>query len=295
MSQSHTAESHVVDTALGKVEYADAGSGRPVLFLHGSPGGSDQGALMGAFLVPLGFRVVAPSRPGYLGTPLSDANATPEQQAGLMLALMDKLGLQRFGLLAWSGGGPAAYRLAALHPDRVGALVTLAAVSGPYRFASGIASLEYSLLTGGVGQWLMKEMVEHMPRQVVEMSASEESNLTKAQAKELSEQIWNDPVKRDFVLGLSATVSGRKAGLANDQAQFPAIGDLGLASIRVPTLLVHGTADTDVPPEHSEHAAALIPGAELVRVPLGTHICAFTDPTADAIQARIGEFLRRSA
>ena len=62
--------STVVDTPLGKVEYLDHGDGPPVLFVHGSPGGCDQGAVMTEFLVARGFRTVSISRPGYLGSPL---------------------------------------------------------------------------------------------------------------------------------------------------------------------------------------------------------------------------------
>lgn len=281
----------IADTARGAVEYAEVGEGDPVLFVHGSPGGSDQGVLMGTYLVAAGFRVIAPSRPGYLDTPLSDTVATPDQQAGLLIALMDSLGLGRFGLMCWSGGGPSTYRLAAEHPDRVTALVTLAAVSKAYMFEH---PHEEGLLAGALGAWLMKEMVRHSPRQVVKMMVSEEGDLTKDQVRELTDHIWNDEPKRQFVLDLMGTVSGgRKAGLENDESQFPDIKDLGLSRIHASTLLVHGTADSDVPADHSEHALAKIPGAEIVRVDNGTHISTWTDPTSDAIQARITDFLRR--
>jgi hypothetical protein len=56
--------SSTIDTALGKVEYIEHGEGAPVLFVHGSPGGCDQGAVMTEFLVPKGFRTVSLSRPG---------------------------------------------------------------------------------------------------------------------------------------------------------------------------------------------------------------------------------------
>src|SRR3954447_3914860 len=250
MVQAESSVPTVVETSSGKVEYIDRGKGAPVLFVHGSPGGCDQGALMGAFLVSRGFRVVALSRPGYLGTPLTEAVETPDQQADVGSALMDALGVEQFGVMCWSGGGPSSYRLAAKHPQRITALVVLAGVSKKYEFASGIEGLEYSLLTGGLGAWLMKEMVRHAPKQVVEMSATEEADLTKEQAKELSEHIWNDEAKREFVLAVSGTVSGRKPGLNNDREQFPQIGDLELEGIRVPTLLVHGTADRDVSPDH---------------------------------------------
>jgi pimeloyl-ACP methyl ester carboxylesterase len=280
------------ETSLGTVEYIDRGQGDPVLFVHGSPGGSDQGAVMGSFLEPRGFRVIALSRPGYLGTPLTESTKSPDDQADLELALMDSLGLERFGVMCWSGGGPSSYRLAVKHPDRVSSIAALAGVSKEYEFANGVNALEYSLLTGGLGTWLMKEMVRHTPKQVVKMSVEEEGDLTKEQAKELSEHIWNDEEKRDFVLAVSATIGGRKPGLNNDREQFPKISDLELEKIRVPTLLVHGTADNDVRPDQTENAAERIPGAEVIRVKNGTHLCAWTDPSSAELQDRLAVAMR---
>ena len=279
--------STIVDTSLGMVEYVDHGDGPPVLFVHGSPGGCDQGAVMTEFLVARGFRSISISRPGYLRTPLSDRVAEPDQQADLEIALMDELGIGTFAVMCWSGGGPSSYRLAAKHSDRVSALVTLAGLSMRYEFANGINSIEYSLLTGAVGNWVLKEMVKHAPKSVVGMVASEEGYLTKEQAHALTEHIWNDETKRDFVMKVSATISGRHDGLKNDQKQFPEISNLGLSGISTPTLLVHGTADSDVHPDQSENAVQLLPNAEILRVENGTHLCVWTDPTSDDIQARI--------
>ena len=67
--------SQVVNTSAGPIEYQTSGGSGPILlFLHGTPGGYDQlGALSG-------FRFIAPSRPGYLRTPLS-VGRSPEEQA----------------------------------------------------------------------------------------------------------------------------------------------------------------------------------------------------------------------
>src|SRR5262245_48020810 len=143
--------STVGDTSSGKVEYIDYGEGNAVLVLHGSPGGCDQGAVMGAFLEPRGFRVIAPSRPGYLRTPLSEMTKTQDEQADLELALMDSLGFERLAVMCWSGGGPSPYRLAPKHADRVADLVGLAGANKKYKYAKGINGIEYSLLTGGLG------------------------------------------------------------------------------------------------------------------------------------------------
>ena len=198
---------------------------------------------------------------------------------------MDKLGIDKFAVMCWSGGGPSSYRLASKHGDRVTSLVTLAALSMHYEFGNGINRIEYSLLTGAVGNWLLKEMVKHTPKKVVGMVGSEEGDLTKEQAHALTEHIWDDDTKREFVLAVSATISGRHDGLKNDEKQFPKIGDLGLSSVATPTLLVHGTADSDVHPDQSENAVKQLPNAEILRVETGTHLCAWTDPTSDDIQA----------
>src|SRR6478735_3108147 len=150
-----------VATPLGELEHLDLGSGTPVVFVHGSPGGSDQAELMTRFLVADGFRVIAPSRPGYGGTPLTDGNATPDAQAQMVLALADSLDLPTFGLACWSGGGPVSYRIAATAPERVTSLVGIAAVSSAYTFASGA---EASLMEGKVGAWVIQEMAKHSPR-----------------------------------------------------------------------------------------------------------------------------------
>jgi pimeloyl-ACP methyl ester carboxylesterase len=67
-----------------------------------------------------------------------------------------------------------------------------------------------------------------------------------------------------------------------------------MATITVSTVLVHGTADSDVRPEQSENAAAHIPNAEVVRVKNGTHLCAWTDPTSADVQERIASVLSGS-
>jgi pimeloyl-ACP methyl ester carboxylesterase len=242
--------------------------------------------------VARGFRAISISRPGYLGTPLTDRVATPDQQADLEVALMDALGFGQFGMMCWSGGGPSTYRLAAKHGDRVTAVVALAALCTAYDFANGINKIEYSLLTGPLGTWILKEMARHAPKHLVGMVGTEEGDLTKEQAKALAEHIWNDETKREFVLKVSATISGRHDGLKNDQEQYRNLGDLGLSGVSAPTLLVHGTADSDVHPDQSERALEQLPNADIVRVANGTHMCVWTDPTSDDVQARIIDHLK---
>jgi pimeloyl-ACP methyl ester carboxylesterase len=282
------------DTAFGRIEYLDRGQGRPVLVLHGSPGGHDQGSLMADFLVQAGLRAIIPSRPGYLGSELNEINRSIDGTADALAALMAGLGFDRYGLMCWSGGGPSSFRLALRHGDNVSALVALAAVSQCYEWHPG--GDERFMFGSALGNWLLKIMREHAQRALVSATLSSEGELPKAELETLVNEVWADETKRRFVLDLAGTVSwrgARKPGLDNDMANFAAITDLELQHIAVPTLLVHGRVDTDALPEHSEFAAARIPGAQLRWVERGGHLAVFTDPDSDAIQARIVQFLRR--
>lgn len=277
-----------IDTPLGPVEYLDEGEGPCVLFVHGSPGGADQGSLMTRFLRARGRRTVTFSRPGYQGTPLSDVNRTPDAQAAMALALVDAIGVDRFGLMCWSGGGPASYRLAATAPERVSAFVGIAALSDSFAFEG---TGEEKLLMGRFGAWLMKEMVRHSPRSTVGSLVKEEGDLDKEARKALVESIWADGDRRSFALDLMGTIVGdRRAGFENDVDRYADL-DLDLGAVSAPVLLMHATTDADVPYAQSEHARDRLPHAELVTIEGGTHVSVWTDPDATALQERIAEFL----
>jgi pimeloyl-ACP methyl ester carboxylesterase len=282
------------DTALGPVEYAVVGSGAPVLVVHGSPGGIDAAELMARILPEDEFSAIVLSRPGYLGTPLA-GRETIDQQADLLAALLDELGIDRAGVYTWSGGGPAGYRLAVRHPERVSALVANAAVAEAYIEPKPDTATR--LLTGTApGRWLMRLTADKAPEQFVRGALSGEGDLTPAQLDAQVKAVMADPEMVRFVCDLGPTSvpdKGRAPGLHNDLAQFAAITSLELDRITAPTLVVQGTADSDLPPAHSHHAAETIPGAELLTLDAGTHLALYAHPDATAAQTRVVEFLRK--
>jgi pimeloyl-ACP methyl ester carboxylesterase len=284
-----------LDTALGSVEVARLGAGPPVMLIHGTPGGSDSSVAMGRFLVEAGFELIAPSRPGYLGTPLGD-RCSIDDQADLLAALLDALGHERAGLLTWSGGGPSGYRLALRYPGRVSALVAFAAVSQRYRKPK--ESLEERLLMQtGAGNWLLRFLTVHAPKEMVAETLKAEGDLSRRELKELVAEVLQDDRKLDVVLTMADVVGDyghRGAGVENDWAQLGAIESLELEGIEAPTLVINGTADSDVPPQHSVYAAATIPNAEHLVMDRGTHLSLFTHPEAAATQHRVTQTLRPS-
>lgn len=287
----------MVETRLGPVEVSVVGEGAPVLVVHGTPGGWDQAAAMGRFLTDdprAGMKAILPSRPGYLGTAL-EGGRTIDEQADLHAALLDALGVERVGVLCWSGGGPSSYRLAVRHPDRVRALVALDAVSKAYPRPHEDAPTRL-MFTTRPGNWLLRAMAAHAPKQLIQATLDAEGSLSKEQVAQRAEEVFTDPVKRQFVLDLDASVlrhDGRQAGYENDLDQFEAIGSLELERVEAPCLIVQGGADTDVTPDYSDFAAAAISHAELLTLDGGTHLAFYTHPEADAAQARARELLLR--
>ncbi len=286
--------STLVRTARGPIEYAVVGTGLPVLVLHGSPGGIDAAQLMARFLPKQDFAAVLVSRPGYIDTPLG-ADPTIDAEVDLLVALLDELGVDRVGVHCWSGGGPSAYRLAVRYPERVRSLVAFAAVSQAYP-TPRLKFIDRLLLQTRPGNKLLSYLAAKQPEQFVSGVLASEGSLSKPLLKERVAHVMANRSKRDFVVGLGLTAeqtAERRTGYDNDIRQFDRITTLELDRISAPTMVIHGTADSDVPYSHGEFAAAEIPGAELLSLETGTHLAFYTHPDSDDAQRRAIELLGR--
>ena len=293
-SDSHSTEPRLVETPTGPVEYVDVGSGPPLVFVHGSPGGCDQGVLMTRFLAGA-HRVIAVSRPGYLGTPLGGDTRRPAAQAELVRAVLDSVGIDRFGLMCWSGGGPVAYSLAASVPERVSAIVAVAAVSTRFDPRSSLRGrLELSeekLLFSRFGQWLATTVASKAPSTAISTLLSGEGDLSRVQIRALTAEIIADDDQRTLAIDLFDTVSGsRKAGFDNDFDQFREL-DLPLAEVTAPVLAIHSRTDADVPFDQSVHAAQTLPDTRLEAVDEGTHLSLWLGSDAPRLQSLVVEHL----
>jgi pimeloyl-ACP methyl ester carboxylesterase len=272
------------------MQYAERGHGPAVLIVHGTPGGYDQG-LVGLEFASSALRLIAPSRPGYLGTPLSTGR-TPAQQADALAALLDALGIDQIPVVGASGGGPSTYLLAARHPDRVSCLVQIDAVCLTYPKPSWVARrLGYGTTSLRLGQVLF----DRYPRAAMKAMLASTSTLSAPARAQQAQGIADDPDRVALMSALTATTSRqaaqRQAGLRNDFTQFADIGELPLAGITCPTLVVHGTADTDVPTPNAAYAHASIPTSELHWIPDGSHFGFWVNDDAETHQRYVLDWL----
>lgn len=286
----------IIETAHGAVDYERHGAGAPVVVLHGTPGGIDASELMARILPSDRIEAITLSRPGYLDTPI-ESGRTPDAQADLVIALLDALDIASAGVFTWSGSGPLGYRLAARYPGRVNALVAFAALSKRYvEPRPGVTDV--LLFRTGFGRPLLQFAAKYRPREVITGAFSSESSLRGDDLKAAVDQVMADPEALEFLLDMMPTAFRdrvRRDGYDNDMAQFATLDPLELDRITAPTLVVQGTADTDVTPDHSDHAVEQIAGAELLSIPDGSHFALFAHADSAAAQRRAVDFLVANA
>ncbi len=274
-----TAGRQLVETVCGSVEYGEQGDGFPVLVIHGAGGGYDQGLFIGELLFGEDYRIIAPSRFGYLGADIP-VDSSIEAQADVYACLLDALGVERAVVLGFSAGGPSALQFALRHPQRIHALIMASAISyteplsdeGRRRLESGINRIigsdffYWAIENVAPGEFLA---LIGVPRDVQRTLSEEDAN-TAFQTLELMH-----PMSRRF------------PGILLDQAHHVP-REWPLNQISASTLVIHSRDDTLVPFPNGERSATEIPAAELLSFETGGHLLL---GHSDEIRRQIDGFL----
>jgi pimeloyl-ACP methyl ester carboxylesterase len=293
------AGSKVVETTAGLVEYTESGSGPLVLVSHGAPGGYDQATLIGAHLAKNGFRVIAPSRPGFLRTPL-ETGLLFDDQADAFAALLDKLGVKSAAVLGFSTGAQVATRFALRHPDRTDALVLLAPVTTAY--ARDVQKNPHQLLpdaalfktTGDMGSWLFVEQAKRDPRWMVESVLKVDTTLEDDGRGKLTDFIITDPGQLAFfrdLVGTQAPLEPRESGTRNDLLLVRALDAVAYEDLQPPVMLVRGGKDAAAEWTTLKPIIDKLPSAKTFTVKDAGQIV-WLGPDAAAMQQAIVDFLR---
>jgi len=278
---SLASESKVITTAGGDIEYKIYGEhGEDVLFLHGSPGGFDQyGIHRSEFFKD--YRVIAPSRFGYLRTPLGDVESM-EDQANAMAMFLDALGVDKVIVSAGSGGGPLALALAAYHPERVRLMLLYATASQAMELSDdrpGVKALK-AITRSDFLSWLLLTRLMRKPEQTVRLLVKNPINSDLIIESGKAEQFAN-------AISVAMPPSLRKTGMDNDELMLRSL-DIPKARITAPTLIVHGEKDEHVAYEQSEQLHQQLADSRLISIPEGDHFMGYTH--AEQIDAAYKEF-----
>jgi 2-hydroxy-6-oxonona-2,4-dienedioate hydrolase len=275
----------IIETACGPIEYQKAGVGKPLLAVHGSGGGYDQGKAFAYPLTSRGIRVIAMSRFGYLRTPMPEG-ASAEAQADAFVCLMDALNIPKAAVMGGSAGALSALQMAIGHPNRVSALILLVPLAykppSEANSAAPMAQWVENLMMKAIGSDFLFWSGLHLARGQLmgTVLATPPELLTTAS---LSEQ-----ARINAMMDTILPVSARAAGLRYDTAAGKSLTPARLELVQAPTLIVSARDDRYGTYASAEYMAARIVGARFLGFETGGHTwIGHNDEVMDAIAGLI--------
>jgi pimeloyl-ACP methyl ester carboxylesterase len=229
-----------------RTNYLEAGSGPPVVLVHGSGPGVSAYANWRLTMPALAaqHRVLAPDMVGFGFTERpGDVTYDMATWTRQLLGFLDALGIDRAHLVGNSFGGALALRFATEHPDRVDRLVLMGSVGVPFDITEGLDAV-----------WGYQPSVQAM-RALLDIFA------------------WSRDLVTDDLAQLRYAASVEPGVQEAFAAMFPAprqrwvdamvTADDRLVTLTHPTLVVHGRDDRVIPLANALHLLEVIPRAEL--------------------------------
>jgi 2-hydroxymuconate-semialdehyde hydrolase/2-hydroxy-6-oxo-octa-2,4-dienoate hydrolase len=224
--------------------YLEAGSGDPVVLLHGSGPGVSGRANWQHTIPGLAehFRVIAPDIVGYGATSRpADVVYSLRTWSDHVLGLLDALELGRVALVGNSLGGRIALDIAERHPERISRMVLMGSPGVGMTVTDGLKALRAYEPSPANMRALLLDYFAVDPSIITEelVRIRYEASLETFDAYRA---MFSDPRHK-----------GNELGITEEQAR----------SIHTPALLVHGREDKVVPPEVSWTMLHLLQDADL--------------------------------
>ncbi len=220
-------------------------SGPAVVLVHGLGGRSEDWVNLMPYLTRAGFRVYLPDLPGY-GQSEQPAgfSYSVSDEASVVVAFLDALGLRQVDLGGWSMGGWIVQRVGAAHPDRVRKLLLFDS-AGIYAKPDWNTALFTPSSPAELAQ--LDALLMPHPPDVPGFVASDILRISKANA-------W--VIHR----ALASMLTGRDAT------------DSLLPDLKMPVLIVWGAEDHITPLSQGETIHRLIPQSRLEVIPGCGHL-----------------------
>jgi 2-hydroxy-6-oxonona-2,4-dienedioate hydrolase len=267
----------LINTRHGQIQYAEVGHGTTVFAIHGAGGGFDQGLFIAK--AALGddmanhYRVIAPSRFGYLGTPMppDGDDASPAAQADAHAALLDALDIHdRVVVIGTSAGALSSMQFAIKYPERVSALVLQVPDSWKHPITSTDGSenqeqlmandfIMNTVLKSNFIMWTFTKVAKDQMLSFLGATAELRKIITPKEQREIAE-----------LMNLIFPISERQAGIINDGVISQNLQRYALENIRAPTLVIDAKDVSTFP--GSKYTAENIPNAKLIAFETGGHM-----------------------
>lgn len=251
----------LVNTASGRISYLEAGTGTPLVLLHGI--GSAARAFRDQFAaLSAGYRVIAWDAPGY-----GDSASLPMSQPGTgdyaaaLAAFLDALGVTTCHLLGHSLGALMAARFAADHPRRVLSL-TLASIAGGY---------------GHMPDADRQDFIKQRLADLIAMGP-------RAMAEKRGPRLLGPQATPAMIARVVDTMGSVRPDGYTQAVNMLATGDVKAdvtrLAVDLPLQIIFGSDDVITPPERNRAVAALRPAAPVIEIVGAGHAVYLEKPDA---------------
>lgn len=251
------------------VAYREFGDplGDPVVCFHGTPGSRQFGAVYDDAAHDVGVRVVSFDRPGYGDSPHRGEHA-PTDTPELVAEVLNDVGVEQAGLVAFSGGAPHALATAAQLSDRVTSVDVVAgavppncldSLPGAQQMLGALADATPRLLGG-----LLRGQAWVARRRPPSFVATQ---YTTGDARDVPADVAA-VAKRDFITG----VSGDASGVVAESRQAVTDWDVAVGDVECRVRWFHGERDENVPVEGAREFGASLPDSELTTLERVDHL-----------------------
>lgn len=259
---------------LGYAEFGDPG-GAPVLYFHGSPSSRLEPLFIGdETWRRLGLRVIAPDRPGMGLSDFQPRRGFSDWPRDVTV-LADALGIERFSVMGFSGGGPYVAVCAAKIPERIHSAVI---VSGGWQMTTpeareGLPFMNRIMLTFSRRAPALLRLLLTGMGSINQGEREKELAQFKKRLPAADHAALSEPGRLEaFGQGIRESLRQGTRGPAWDLRLVVHPFDFRLDEIRMPLHLFHGTLDRNSPVALARRAAAEIPGAQLTVYPEDAHL-----------------------
>jgi pimeloyl-ACP methyl ester carboxylesterase len=262
---------------LAYAEHGDA-AGTPVLFFHGLPGSRLTRHPDESLADRAGIRLFTFDRPGYgRSSPQADRRIVDWASDVGELAAATKL--DRFAVVAWSGGAPYALAVANTLRERVERVVLVAPVA-PLAGTSAVTDLSPALRrrvrVARVAPWLVGLSAA---RDVRAFARDPERALERAFADAPAcdrAVLADDAIRRMYLESRAEAYRQGPRPVLQDALLYLRPWGFDLGSVETPVRIFHGMLDETIAPSHGRALASLLPASEATFVDGEGHMLCLT-------------------
>jgi pimeloyl-ACP methyl ester carboxylesterase len=258
---------------LGYAEYG-ASAGKPVFFFHGLPGSRLFRHPDDSLARSAGVRILAPDRPG-MGLSDYKPGYTLLDWPDDVADLADALGIERFAVVGFSGGGPYVAACAFKLPHcltAAGIISGIGPLDAPGALEGMLSSNRVGYRVGRWMPWFWWRLIFRLYYGGVRRRPERLARMSKEEPRADHAAFARPGVREMFIRNFAEAFRQSTEGAARDGWLLSRPWGFGLEEIETPVFLWQGEEDVVVTPAMARHMEAKIPGCRATFLPGEGHL-----------------------